>query len=88
MCYRKAFAPIHPPGTLSMLDVKSHIGPVDPATLPTGEERITDEERRIQKARAELPPPEGALNLHDIEVASSTMYLRLGLWLIESSAVW
>jgi L-lactate dehydrogenase (cytochrome) len=64
----KAFAPIHPPGTLSMLDPKAHIGPVDPATIPAGKERVTEEELRIQKARAELPAPEGALNLHDIEV--------------------
>jgi L-lactate dehydrogenase (cytochrome) len=51
-----------------MLDTSAHLGPVDPATIPTSTERITDEERRIQKARAELPPPEGALNLQDIEV--------------------
>jgi L-lactate dehydrogenase (cytochrome) len=59
-----------------MLDASSHIGPVDPATIPVEKERMTDEERRIQKARSELPPPEGALNLHDIEVCSHLFGLQ------------
>lgn len=65
---RKAFKPIHPPGTLSMLDPESHLGPVDPATLPKSAQELTEEEKRIQKAREALPTPEAALNLHDIEV--------------------
>ena len=65
---RKAFAPIHPPGTLSTLPPEAHIGPVDPATLPKSQPELTDEEKRIARARADLPPPEAALNLRDIEV--------------------
>lgn len=31
---------------------------------------MTEEEKRIQQARAQLPPPEAALNLYDIEVST------------------
>ncbi|KAH8118287.1 FMN-dependent dehydrogenase-domain-containing protein [Phellopilus nigrolimitatus] len=62
----KAFIPIHPPGTLSSLPPDAHIGPVDPATLPKEATEQSDEEKRIARARASLPPPEAALNLQDI----------------------
>ncbi|KAL5527651.1 hypothetical protein ACEPAG_6452 [Sanghuangporus baumii] len=62
----KAFVPIHPPGTLSMLLLEAYIGPVDPATLPKEVVEQTEEEKRIAKARANLPPPEAALNINDI----------------------
>ncbi|EJD01172.1 uncharacterized protein FOMMEDRAFT_135424 [Fomitiporia mediterranea MF3/22] len=62
----KAFVPIHPPGTLSQLPPEAHLGPVDPATVPKEATEQTEEEKRIAKARANLPPPEAALNLADI----------------------
>ncbi|KAI5124988.1 hypothetical protein M0805_007413 [Coniferiporia weirii] len=62
----KAFVPIHPPGTLSSLPPEAHIGPVDPITLPNEATEQTEEEIRIANARAALPPPEAALNIHDI----------------------
>ncbi|OCB88868.1 hypothetical protein A7U60_g3963 [Sanghuangporus baumii] len=62
----KAFVPIHPPGALSMLPPEAHLGPVDPATLPKEAAEQTEEEKRIAKARANLPPPEAALNINDI----------------------
>lgn len=65
---RKAFVPIHPPGTLGMLPPEAHLGPVDPATLPKEATEQTEEEKRIAKARANLPPPEAALNINDITV--------------------
>ena len=65
---RKAFVPIHPPGTLSMLPPEAHLGPVDPDTLPKDAVEQTEEEKRIAKARANLPPPEAALNINDIAV--------------------
>jgi L-lactate dehydrogenase (cytochrome) len=71
---RKIFASLHPPGTLALLDTNAHIGPVDPATIPAASERVTDEERRIAAVRAALPPPEAALNLHDIEVCLLNAY--------------
>lgn len=66
---RKAFVPIHPPGTLSMLPPEAHIGPIDPATLPKAAAEQSEEEKRLTKARANLPPPEAALNLADIAVS-------------------
>lgn len=61
--------PIHPPGTLASLPPEAHIGPIDPATLPKDAHEQTEEEKRIAEARANLPPPEAALNLHDIAVS-------------------
>jgi L-lactate dehydrogenase (cytochrome) len=65
---RKAFIPIHPPNVLSHLPPEAHLGPIDPETLPKEAFEASEEEERIAKARAELPEPSAALNLHDIEV--------------------
>jgi L-lactate dehydrogenase (cytochrome) len=54
-----------------MLDPDSHLGPIDPETVPKSVSEMTEEEKRIQEARKQLPPPEAALNLHDIEVRSA-----------------
>jgi hypothetical protein len=53
-----------------MLDPKLCLGPIDPATIPANNKRVTDKER---KDHVELPSqvPEGALNnLHDIKTSS------------------
>ena len=42
---------------------------MDPITLPKGDTEQTVEELRVAAARAKLPSPEGALNLHDISVS-------------------
>lgn len=65
---RKQFVPIHPPNILSHLPPEAHLGPVDPATLPAEAFEASEEEVRIAEARAALPDPSAALNLHDIEV--------------------
>lgn len=69
--------PIHPPGTLSSLPPEAHIGPVDPETLPRDKQEQTEEEKRIASARANLPPPEAALNLHDITVCPASRHYVL-----------
>lgn len=51
-----------------MLPPEAHLGPVDPDTLPKRAVEQTEEEKRIAKARANLPPPEAALNINDIAV--------------------
>jgi L-lactate dehydrogenase (cytochrome) len=60
--------PIHPPGTLDSLPPGAFVGLVDLETLPEQSADLTDEEARIARARASLPPPSAALNLRDIEV--------------------
>jgi L-lactate dehydrogenase (cytochrome) len=72
---RKAFRPIHPPGTLSSLPPEAHLGLVDLATLPKAESELTPEEKRIKEVRSRLPPPEAALNLLDIEVSEDLVRL-------------
>ncbi|CAE6407514.1 unnamed protein product [Rhizoctonia solani] len=69
----RVFAPIHPPDTLSTLPPTSHVGTVDPATLPVQLTQLTAEELRIREARATLPPPEAAINLADIEKLAQTV---------------
>ncbi|CCO26807.1 hypothetical protein BN14_00838 [Rhizoctonia solani AG-1 IB] len=69
----RVFVPIHPPDTLLTLPPTSHIGTVDPATLPAQLTQLTTEELRIQEARATLPPPEAAINLADIEKLAQTV---------------
>ncbi|CAE6512738.1 unnamed protein product [Rhizoctonia solani] len=69
----RVFVPIHPPDTLSALPPTSHIGTVDPATLPAQLTQLTAEELRIREARAVLPPPEAAINLADIEKLAKTV---------------
>ncbi|CAE6497016.1 unnamed protein product [Rhizoctonia solani] len=69
----RVFVPIHPPDTLSALPPTSHVGTVDPATLPAQLTQLTAEELRIQGARAALPPPEAAINIADIEKLAKTV---------------
>lgn len=64
------FKPIHRPNILSHLPAEAHLGLVDPETLPKEVYQETEEEKRIARARAELPPPSAAINLHDIEVGA------------------
>ncbi|CAE6449549.1 unnamed protein product [Rhizoctonia solani] len=69
----RVFVPIHPPDTLATLPPTSHVGTVDPATLPAQLTQLTTEELRIQEARAALPPPEAAINIADIEKLAKTV---------------
>ncbi|KAH7345088.1 FMN-dependent dehydrogenase-domain-containing protein [Rhizoctonia solani] len=69
----RVFVPIHPPDTLSALPPTSHVGTVDPTTLPAQLTQLTAEELRIQGARAALPPPEAAINIADIEKLAKTV---------------
>ncbi|THH13281.1 hypothetical protein EW146_g6914 [Bondarzewia mesenterica] len=69
----KAFTHIHRPGTLDSLPPEAYIGPIDPATVPKVNKKPTEEEKRIAKARAALPPPEAALNLREIEELAKTV---------------
>ncbi|KAF8760906.1 FMN-dependent dehydrogenase [Rhizoctonia solani] len=69
----RVFVPIHPPDTLSTLPPTSHIGTVDPTTLPAQLTQLTAEELRIKEARANLPSPEAAINLADIEKLAQTV---------------
>ena len=64
----KIFQPIHPPDALDMLDPSAHLGPVDPLTMPApSTEGPTDEEKRIERARKNLPPVDSMLLLDDFE---------------------
>ena len=74
--YRKAFKPIHPPDTLDSLPKEALLGPVDPATLPQGAQEESEEEKRIARARKELPPVDSVLNLREIEVNIKIQLLR------------
>ena len=58
-----------------MLPPEAHLGPVDPETLPKEVTEQSEEEKRIAKARANLPPPEAALNLADIAVSQKLVFL-------------
>ncbi|QRW19033.1 FMN-dependent alpha-hydroxy acid dehydrogenase [Rhizoctonia solani] len=69
----RVFVPIHPPDTLSTLPPTSHVGTVDPTTLPAQLTQLTAEELRIKEARANLPSPEAAINLADIEKLAQTV---------------
>ncbi|CCM00779.1 uncharacterized protein FIBRA_02821 [Fibroporia radiculosa] len=63
----KAFVPIHPPDTLQQLPIAAHLGPVDPATMPTDAHQPTEEELRVAEARKLIPHPSLVLNLNEIE---------------------
>lgn len=69
----KSFAPIHPPGTLDSLPPEAYIGSIDPATVPRSSQEPTEEEKRIEKARAALPSPSAVLNLREIEGLAETV---------------
>jgi L-lactate dehydrogenase (cytochrome) len=44
---------------------------VDPATLPAFVEEESEDEERVRKARAEMPPIGAMVDLHDFEVTPS-----------------
>ncbi|KAG8740341.1 Cytochrome b2, mitochondrial precursor [Ceratobasidium sp. 428] len=70
----RVFAPIHPPDTLGELPPEIiHLGSVDPATMPAFATQLTEEELRIERARAVLPHPDAAINLADIEKLAKTV---------------
>lgn len=81
----RVFIPIHPPDTLSTLPPEAHVGTVDPTTLPKHITQLTQEEIRIQRARAALPPPDAAINLADIEKLAKTV-LNQTAWAYYRSA--
>ncbi|EJT97504.1 hypothetical protein DACRYDRAFT_96985 [Dacryopinax primogenitus] len=72
------FKPIHPPGTLDLLDPVMHLGPIDLETLPKLElsEQKKLELARIEAARKALPPPDAAVNLADIEKLAKTVLTK------------
>ncbi|KAG8681386.1 Cytochrome b2, mitochondrial precursor [Ceratobasidium sp. 394] len=69
----RVFVPIHPPDTLGALPPKMHLGSVDPSTMPALTTQLTEEELRIERARAALPHPDAAINLADIEKLARTV---------------
>lgn len=81
----RVFVPIHPPDTLSTLPPHAHVGTVDPSTVPKHITQLTQEEIRIQRARAALPPPDAAINLADIEKLAKTV-LNQTAWAYYRSA--
>lgn len=50
-----------------MLPQGSHIGSLDPATVPKDLTGPSEEDIRIAEARAKLPPPSAVLNLVEME---------------------
>jgi L-lactate dehydrogenase (cytochrome) len=75
----KIFAPIHPKGIIERtLKPEAFIGFVDPSTLPDDAElELTEDEQRVEEARASMPPLEAMVNLHDFEVRGvSSWFLR------------
>ena len=60
--------PIHPPDALDLLDPEAHLGPVDPTTMPELiDQGPTDEEKRIEQARKEMPTSDAMLLVQDFE---------------------
>lgn len=55
---------------LASLPPEMHIGTLDPTTAPAVAYEVSEEEAKIAEARKNLPPPEAALNLNEIEVIS------------------
>ncbi|KDQ20635.1 hypothetical protein BOTBODRAFT_169366 [Botryobasidium botryosum FD-172 SS1] len=63
----------------TILKPENHLGPVDPESMPEKTLVKTDEERRIEEARKNMPPLGAMVNLNDIEesakkVLSSTAW--------------
>ncbi|KZP00038.1 hypothetical protein CALVIDRAFT_320378 [Calocera viscosa TUFC12733] len=62
----------HPPGLVdSLLSPSQHLGAVDPSTLPVGEvgpsAGLAEDERRVERARREIPPLDLCINVQDLE---------------------
>ncbi|KAI0035656.1 FMN-dependent dehydrogenase-domain-containing protein [Vararia minispora EC-137] len=68
-----AFKPIHAPGTLNTLPHNAVLGKIDPTSIPQIERVLSEEEQRIQKARAALQPPTAVLNLREVEALAETV---------------
>ncbi|KAL1411243.1 hypothetical protein Q8F55_002194 [Vanrija albida] len=81
----KIFKPLHPKDALDMLPPDKHLGPVDPATLPEVDDEPTDEERRIEAARALLPPIDSMHLLDDFEEWAEKVLSNTG-WAYYKSA--
>ncbi len=64
------FKPLHPPGVLEdNLQPEQHIGPVDPTTIkPKAPRPLTEDDKRVRKAREDMPPIDAMINLYDFEV--------------------
>lgn len=68
LIHSKIFQPIHPPDALDLLDDSQHLGPVDPLTVPAAQDaEPTEEEKRIEAARKEMPDVHSMLLLDDFE---------------------
>ncbi|KDQ21573.1 hypothetical protein BOTBODRAFT_26009 [Botryobasidium botryosum FD-172 SS1] len=63
----------------TMLKPENHLGPVDPESMPKKTYIKTDDERRIEEARKNMPPLSAMVNLKDIEDAAKNVL---------SSAAW
>lgn len=66
--FRKLFVPLHPPDALDILSEDAHLGPVDPTTLPAPtESEPTEEEKRIEQERRDMPSSDAMLLIDDFE---------------------
>ncbi|TXT13764.1 hypothetical protein VHUM_01131 [Vanrija humicola] len=81
----KIFKPLHPKDALDMLPASKHLGPVDPSTLPEVDDEPTDEEKRIEAARALLPPIDSMHLLNDFEEWAEKVLSNTG-WAYYKSA--
>lgn len=68
-----------------MLPKSKHLGPVDPSTLPEVDDEPTDEEKRIEAARALLPPIDAMHLLNDFEEWAEKVLSNTG-WAYYKSA--
>ncbi|KAG8715750.1 Cytochrome b2, mitochondrial precursor [Ceratobasidium sp. 423] len=65
---------IHAKGLIEkMLSPSQHIGALDPSTAPAPNPEAQEEEERIAKARAKLPPLSHVLNLNEFEELAQTV---------------
>ena len=58
-----------------MLKPEQKLGFVDPETLPKEDLDSTEDEERVKKARANMPPLSSILNLKDMEVSPQKILL-------------
>ena len=64
----RIFKPVHPPGTIEEnLPASCYVGPVDPSTLSELPAEVIEDEKRVQEARARMPPLRNILNLGEFE---------------------
>lgn len=66
-----AYDPIHPPNTLdTYLDKSKHLGEVDMSTVEKVVKQRTEEEKDLDRRRANKPPLDTCMNLYDFEAVS------------------